>query len=191
MRKVQPRIDLWLRKAEKYARHNDAWLRYTIGILAFLLVLFVAMDMLITTTPIQWVGGTCQYHTGTLSDVSIRSRSEKRVLHRVRQIMRDQCELDTSQVLFASQVHVRGKPYNKTLARICFMEMDLINPYVVATGTDSVVCQDEHEGETKMNNRAFPITLSNMNGDPEYFTMGNASDVCTVMMTVDVLGATW
>jgi hypothetical protein len=177
-----PGIDRYMRQAEKFAKANDRKLRLSIGILVGLLLWIGIADTLITVPALAMIPkGERIPHKG-LERVTLQSRAEERLMHRVLRLMASECS--PHETMFAADVSVAGVPYLKQVAHLCTMDITLVNPNVVAFGDSEVTCADEHLATTSTNRRKYPVTVET---DLEHRTYNDIAEVCAVWHAVSIL----
>ena len=186
--KPPPKIDMWLRQAEKYARRYDKPLVLSICIIGVLLTAFILLEIFSSRLSVEWVG---QEWTPTAPSVEVPlvSRREARVAHRVGEVLKSACDSTPEETVFAAQVTVDGAALNWKMARVCPMYTTIINPTLLATGEEDVMCRDDHNGEMRTKIRASPITVSSAHTGVATFV--NDRDVCAWMYVIDMLESTW
>ena len=183
-----PAIDVWLRKAEKYARRYDKPLVLCICIMGVLLAGFIALEIFTSRSTVTWVGQEWT-PSAPSSVVPLDSRRDQRSEYRVRMALHSACNDLPEDTVFAVQVTVDGTPMEWKMARICPLEVDVVNPTVLASGENEVQCRDDHNGDVRTKTRPSPITVSSVHTGVT--TLTEVHDICAWMYTIDMLDFTW
>lgn len=118
---------------------------------------------------------------GTMKEVD--SSVSKRQLHRVMQVMEENCK--SNEVVLGCQVLLSGKPFMYRIMSVCNQHATLVNPTIAVQGTTAGYCIENYNSEMYKKMRLFPLTLHSKNYIP--LTLLTIEDVCPVMTALDII----
>ena len=111
----------------------------------------------------------------------------KRMCKRALSIMESHCEGQSA--TFAPQILVNGIPWDVLHVFMCDMGIHMTNPRAVVIGSDTVTCEEEHQGIYKLKTRHYPLTVET--GDGKQFTVVSAEDACSIWNALDLIHGIW
>lgn len=184
-----PRIEALRKTLESTCRTYDKGITSCIWLLGVLLFWCMIASTVVRVNVVEYSGAL---FTGKPVSYASEGRRDERTLHRVMQVLEEQCRSGEGppDVVVGPQVHVDGKPYMKRVLSICSNPaVSLINPYIAVTGSETGSCIDEVDDTTRTVSRKYPITLHADNREP--FTAMDLVDVCSLMQALDMLDGIW
>ena len=185
----RPRVEEVMSSLESICRTHDTTISRVIWMIVFLVIWMVVADSVVTTSTVVFNGTWPLAVTENVPEPA--SRAQLRTLHRVSRALADHCQYDDSKggIVLGPQVYVDDKPYMYRIMRICNDGTELVNPRIVVRGSQSGLCDDEHNGEIRRETRYYPITIHSSSSVP--YTLLELGEVCTFVHALRLLDAQW
>lgn len=171
-------------RLEKFTKRNDACVTATIVVCVVLLLSLFFSAHVVSHAKLSfsndWVMSSHNFHANITS-------YPKRMRKRALSIMESNCEGQSA--TFAPQILVNGVPWDVLHVFMCSMKIHMTNPTAVVVGSNTVTCEDEHQGTYKLKNRHYPLTVETE--DKKQFTIVSAADACAVWNAIDLIHGIW
>ena len=182
-----PSIEKYMKDAEKALRKNDKHIKACFGALVAMVVWMVVADTFISIPAVTF---HANWSVSSIQPLQLRTRADKRLFKRVTAQMRHQCDTADIDVAFGPQMRTGDAHYAFAVAHMCPWNTLLVNPRIIATGEDEGMCEDAHQGETKVKYRQYPIHVVSSDAGQNISAI-TLADACIVHHAVDMLNSKW
>ena len=183
-RRPASKIQIAIEQLETFTKRYDACVTATILVCLAMLVSLFFSAHLVSHSKLSfhnnWVMSSRNAHENMTS-------YPKRMCKRAMSILESNCEGQSA--TFAPQILVNGKPWNVLHVFLCDLKIHMTNPKAVVIGSDTVTCEEEHQGTYKLKHRHYPLTVETEGG--KQFTVVSAADACSIWNALDLIHGIW